>query len=119
MWKFAPASDSDGHPLLRSLNNNIGRQVWVYDPEAGTPEERAAVEEAREKFAANRLTQKHSSDALLRQVRFPAIMFDDVFIKHPAHYSFTPHRFSSPKLLSLPIIIILRFFDHLQAPNRK
>jgi hypothetical protein len=66
MWKFAPASDSDGHPLLRSLNGNKGRQVWVYDPEAGTSEERAAVDNARAAFAANRHHQKHSSDQLLR-----------------------------------------------------
>jgi cycloartenol synthase len=68
MWKFAPASDSDGHPLLRSLNNNIGRQVWVYDPNAGTSEERKAVEEAQAKFTANRFTQKDSADELLRCV---------------------------------------------------
>jgi cycloartenol synthase len=66
MWKFTPASDSDGHPLLHSLNGNKGRQVWVYDENAGTPEERALVEEARRKFTANRLQQKHSSDELLR-----------------------------------------------------
>jgi len=65
MWKFAPASDSDGH-LLRSLNNNIGRQVWVYDQDAGTPEERNAVEEAQAKFRANRFHQKDSADELLR-----------------------------------------------------
>jgi cycloartenol synthase len=68
MWKFAPASDSDGHPLLRSLNNNIGRQVWVYDPNAGTPEERKAVEEAQANFTANRFNQKDSADELLRCV---------------------------------------------------
>ena len=68
MWKFAPAWDADGHPLLRSLNNNAGRQVWVYDPEAGTPEERKAVEEARAKFTANRLIHKDSGDELLRCV---------------------------------------------------
>ncbi|KAH7624092.1 hypothetical protein Ndes2526B_g01344 [Nannochloris sp. 'desiccata'] len=66
MWKFAPASDSDGHPLLRSLNNNAGRQVWVYDENAGTPEERKAVEEAQTKFRANRFHQKDSADELLR-----------------------------------------------------
>jgi cycloartenol synthase len=66
MWKFTTASDSDGHPLLRSLNGNIGRQVWEYDANAGTPEERAHVERLREQFTANRLTQKHSSDELLR-----------------------------------------------------
>ena len=66
MWKFRTAWDSDGHPLLHSLNGNVGRQVWVYDPEAGTPEERARAEELRRKFAENRLQQKHSADELLR-----------------------------------------------------
>ena len=66
MWKFTTASDSDGHPLLRSLNGNIGRQVWVYDEAAGTPGERAKVEAAREKFTQKRHQQKHSSDELLR-----------------------------------------------------
>lgn len=41
-------------------------QVWVYDAEAGTPEERARAEELRRKFAESRLTQKHSADELLR-----------------------------------------------------
>ena len=66
MWKFVTASDSDGHPLLRSLNGHQGRQVWVYDAQGGTPEERARVEELRQDFTANRLQQKHSADELLR-----------------------------------------------------
>jgi len=66
MWKFTSAWDSDGHPLLHSLNNNIGRQVWIYDPNAGTPEDRKKVEDAQSKFTANRLRQKHSGDELLR-----------------------------------------------------
>lgn len=66
MWRFTTAWDSDGHPLLRSLNGHVGRQVWVWDPEAGTPEERARVERLRRDFAANRHTQKHSADELLR-----------------------------------------------------
>ncbi|KAL4433229.1 hypothetical protein ABPG77_003277 [Micractinium sp. CCAP 211/92] len=66
MWKFTTAWDSDKHPLLHSLNGNVGRQVWVWDPQAGTSEERAKVEELRAKFAENRLNQKHSADELLR-----------------------------------------------------
>lgn len=41
-------------------------QVWVWDPEAGTPEQRARAEELRATFAANRHEQKHSADELLR-----------------------------------------------------
>ncbi|KAI7837939.1 hypothetical protein COHA_008245 [Chlorella ohadii] len=66
MWRFTTAWDSDGHPLLHSLNGNVGRQVWVWDPAAGTPEQRKRVEELRQRFVDNRLTQKHSSDELLR-----------------------------------------------------
>ena len=66
MWVFKTASDSGGHPLLHSLNGNVGRQTWEWDPEAGTPEERARVEELRAQFTKNRLTQKSSADELLR-----------------------------------------------------
>jgi cycloartenol synthase len=49
-----------------SLNENQGRQTWEYDPTAGTPEQRARVEELRAAFTANRHKQKHSADELLR-----------------------------------------------------
>lgn len=65
MWKFKSASDI-GAPNLVSLNQNQGRQTWEYDPAAGTPEQRARVEELRAAFTANRHTQKHSADELLR-----------------------------------------------------
>lgn len=65
MWKFKSASDIGG-PLLVSLNENKGRQTWEYDPNAGTPEHRARVEELRAAFTANRHKQKHSADELLR-----------------------------------------------------
>ena len=40
--------------------------MWVWDADAGTPQERAAVKKAQEQYTANRHTQKHSSDLLLR-----------------------------------------------------
>jgi cycloartenol synthase len=64
MWVFRPAVGDD--PKLASMNSHQGRQTWVWDPSAGTPEQLAAVEAARAKFAANRLTQRHSADELLR-----------------------------------------------------
>lgn len=68
MWRFLSASA--GAPLgadrLFSLNGHQGRQTWEYDPNAGTREERARVEELRAAFAANRHAQKHSADELLR-----------------------------------------------------
>jgi hypothetical protein len=63
MWKLVSASNK-GSP--HSLNGNQGRQVWEYDPSAGTEAERAKVEQLRAEFTANRHSQKHSSDELLR-----------------------------------------------------
>lgn len=65
MWQFRSASDAGG-PHLVSLNDNKGRQTWEFDPSAGTPEQRARVEQLRSAFTANRHQQKHSSDELLR-----------------------------------------------------
>jgi cycloartenol synthase len=64
MWVFRPAVGDD--PKLASMNMHQGRQTWAWDPDGGTPEQLAAVERARAKFAANRLSQRHSADELLR-----------------------------------------------------
>jgi cycloartenol synthase len=63
MWTLRTASDV-GHPP--TLNAYAGRQTWHYDPEGGTPAQRAAVDAARKAFTANRAAQPHSSDELLR-----------------------------------------------------
>lgn len=42
--------------------------MWVWDPAAGTPEQRKRAEELRRQFAENRLSHKHSADELLRWV---------------------------------------------------
>jgi hypothetical protein len=66
MWRLTSSGDTPDHPLLHTLNGKVGRQVWVFDPSAGTAEERQRVEELRERFTANRLGNKHSADELLR-----------------------------------------------------
>ena len=66
MWRLKTASETGGHPLLRTLNDLQGRQVWEYDADAGSPKEMEAVKAAQAAFTANRLAQKHSSDLLLR-----------------------------------------------------
>ncbi|KAK9092082.1 hypothetical protein Syun_026993 [Stephania yunnanensis] len=67
MWKLKVGEG--GGPFssyLFSTNNFVGRQRWEFDPEAGTPEERAQVEKARQVFRDNRFNVKPCSDALVR-----------------------------------------------------
>ncbi|CAI0553282.1 unnamed protein product [Linum tenue] len=63
MWKLKIAGDGE---WVSSGNGNIGRQEWVFDPTAGTPEEKAAVEKARREFKENRFNAKQSADLLMR-----------------------------------------------------
>ncbi|KAG2664948.1 hypothetical protein I3760_16G106400 [Carya illinoinensis] len=67
MWKL---KISKGGPDLVSINNFIGREYWEFDPNAGTPEEHAKVERAREEYKKNRYKTKQSSDLLMRMQRF-------------------------------------------------
>ena len=70
MWKLKIA-DGGNDPYIYSTNNFVGRQIWEFDTEAGTPEERAEVEEARQNFYKNRYEVKPSGDLLWRmQVPF-------------------------------------------------
>ncbi|CAL8989485.1 unnamed protein product [Prunus brigantina] len=63
MWKLKIA---EGGPRLSTVNNHIGRQHWEFDPDAGTPEERAQVERLRDEFKKNRFRVKQSADLLMR-----------------------------------------------------
>ncbi|PON60949.1 Terpenoid cyclases/protein prenyltransferase alpha-alpha toroid [Parasponia andersonii] len=65
MWRLKIA-DGGNDPYIFSTNNFVGRQIWEFDLEAGTPEERAAVEEARLNFYNHRHQIKPSGDLLWR-----------------------------------------------------
>ncbi|XP_078181223.1 cycloartenol synthase-like isoform X1 [Carex rostrata] len=64
MWRLKVAEG--GSPWLRTTNNHVGRQLWEFDPDSGSQEERDEVERAREAFHADRFQMKHSSDLLMR-----------------------------------------------------
>ncbi|KAJ8753210.1 hypothetical protein K2173_017805 [Erythroxylum novogranatense] len=65
MWKLKLSEG--GGPWLRSVNNNVGRQFWEFDPEeVERPEDETQVQKARIQFTRNRFQAKHSSDLLLR-----------------------------------------------------
>ncbi|KAJ0716648.1 putative beta-amyrin synthase [Helianthus annuus] len=68
MWrlKIAEASQTGHNPYLFSTNNFAGRQIWEFDPNGGTLEERAEVEQARADFWNRRHEVKTSSDVLWR-----------------------------------------------------
>ncbi|XP_028062392.1 taraxerol synthase-like [Camellia sinensis] len=66
MWRLKVATGGGPYePYLYSTNNFVGRQIWEFDPNYGTPEERAEVEKARESFTLNRSRVKPSGDVLL------------------------------------------------------
>ena len=65
MWRLKIA-EGGNNPYIYSTNNFVGRQTWEFDPEAGTPEERTQVEEARENFWRDRFLIRPSSDLLWR-----------------------------------------------------
>ncbi|KAK9931416.1 hypothetical protein M0R45_018691 [Rubus argutus] len=66
MWRLKVSDGGRDDPWLTSVNNHVGRQFWEFDPNLGTPEERAQVEKARREFNNNRFRSKHSSDMLMR-----------------------------------------------------
>ncbi|KAK7379933.1 hypothetical protein VNO78_32190 [Psophocarpus tetragonolobus] len=65
MWKLKFSKRKEDE-WVRSVNNHIGRQFWEFDPQHGTKEERAEVEQVEKEFNKNRLKYKHSSDLVMR-----------------------------------------------------
>ncbi|KAL4563678.1 hypothetical protein LXL04_027723 [Taraxacum kok-saghyz] len=67
MWKLKIAEGND--PYLFSTNNFVGRQIWEFDPDAGTPTERQEVEDARQYYQDNRKKGVHPCGDLLMRVQ--------------------------------------------------
>uniref|UniRef100_A0A7N0T507 Terpene cyclase/mutase family member n=1 Tax=Kalanchoe fedtschenkoi TaxID=63787 RepID=A0A7N0T507_KALFE len=65
MWTLKIA-EGGNDPHIYSTNNFVGRQIWEFDPEAGTPEEMSEVEAVRANFYQNRFNVKPSSDLVWR-----------------------------------------------------
>ncbi|CAL5195637.1 unnamed protein product [Lathyrus oleraceus] len=65
MWKLK-IGDGGKDPNIFSTNNFVGRQTWEFDPDAGTSQEKAQVEAARQHFYDNRFKVKACSDLLWR-----------------------------------------------------
>ncbi|XVF58150.1 hypothetical protein PTKIN_Ptkin07bG0040100 [Pterospermum kingtungense] len=68
MWRLR-IGEGGNDPYIYSTNNYLGRQTWEFDPNAGTPEDRAEVEQARQNFYNNRNYVQASSD-LIWQMQF-------------------------------------------------
>ncbi|KAK9093483.1 hypothetical protein Syun_028394 [Stephania yunnanensis] len=64
MWKLKTGEGND--PWLFSANYFVGRQIWEFDHNLGTPEEREKVEKAREEYHNNRFKFKASNDLLMQ-----------------------------------------------------
>ncbi|KAK1420353.1 hypothetical protein QVD17_21881 [Tagetes erecta] len=66
MWKLKIA-EGNNDPYLFTTNNFVGRQIWEFDPDAGTPDEQQEVEDARQCFRNNRGQGIHPcADLLMR-----------------------------------------------------
>ncbi|CAN1814400.1 Lupeol synthase [Linum perenne] len=69
MWKLKIA-EGGKDPYIFSKNNFCGRQIWEFDPHAGTDEEKAQVEDARRSFWDSRHGRVKASSDLLYQFQF-------------------------------------------------
>ncbi|KAK3032112.1 hypothetical protein RJ639_037416 [Escallonia herrerae] len=111
MWKLVLSQGNE--PWLKSVNHNIGRQYWEFDPEDGTPDERAHLETLRTEFHENRFNVKQSSDLLMRYQYERG---------HPGHLKLPSQKVRSEKDITEDVVAntlrkALRFYSTLQAED--
>lgn len=71
MWKLTIGAESvhdngQSSSWLKSVNNHLGRQVWEFCPQLGSPDELLQLQNVRLSFQAQRFDKKHSADLLMR-----------------------------------------------------
>ncbi|KAM6555120.1 hypothetical protein CsatB_015882 [Cannabis sativa] len=141
MWRLK-IGERGNDPNIYSTNEFVGRQIWEFDAEAGTAEERAEVEAARSNFYNRRSQVTTSVDSLwrmqfLREKSFkqtiPAVHIEDdevishekitCAIRRSAHYlsalqasdGHWPAENSGPSYFLPPFVMCLYITGHLNT----
>ncbi|KAH9716427.1 Camelliol C synthase [Citrus sinensis] len=142
MWRLKIGDyGTKNDPYIFSTNNFAGRQIWEFDPDAGSVEELAEVEEARLNYLKNRFNVKNSSDLLwqiqiLREKKFkqtiPQVKIGDrgeeitpeiattalrravnIFSALQSSHGHWPADNSGPLFFNTPMVICLYITGHL------
>ncbi|KAG7603995.1 Terpenoid cyclases/protein prenyltransferase alpha-alpha toroid [Arabidopsis thaliana x Arabidopsis arenosa] len=66
MWRLRIGAKAGDDPHLCTTNNFLGRQIWEFDANAGSPAELSEVDQARQNFSNNRSQYKACADLLWR-----------------------------------------------------
>nr|UAK14937.1 oxidosqualene synthase 3 [Iberis amara] len=70
MWRLKIGAKTGDDPHLCTTNNYLGRQIWEFDANAGSPEELSEVDLARRNFSDNNRSQYRASADLLWRMQF-------------------------------------------------
>ncbi|RVW62839.1 Beta-Amyrin Synthase 2 [Vitis vinifera] len=100
MWRLKVA-DGGNDPYIYSTNNFVGRQIWEFDPDYGTPEERAEVGDGEE------ITYETATAAVRRGAHFfSALQASD------GHW---PAENAGPLYFLPPLVMCLYITGHLDT----
>ncbi|KAL3624985.1 myb-like DNA-binding protein bas1 [Castilleja foliolosa] len=126
MWRLKIGEGVDS-PYLYSTNNYLGRQIWEFDPNYGTPELREEVDKARQGFWANRNMVKSNSNLLWR-IQVTAgedITYETATttLRRAAHFfsalqasdGHWPAEITGPLFYLPPLVMILYIIGHLNT----